>query len=144
MITKNSFKQLLLNDWLVAPVAVVTVATILFIFPIRSIWSIASKADAIRQGKMIVDDIKAHDKTINAWCRNSGGAAEIRVYAVIDANQQNAIIRWIEDFKARGQVNRPVKLRFYERENMIYMPGNRPGSWGWRRGPEKIVRTVTL
>jgi hypothetical protein len=144
MITKNSFKQLLLNDWLVAPVAVVTVATILFIFPIRSIWSIASKADAIRQGKMIVDDIKAHDKTINAWCRNSGGAAEIRVYAVTDANQQNAIIRWIENFKARGQVNRPVKLRFYERENMIYMPGNRPGSWGWRRGPEKIVRTVTL
>jgi hypothetical protein len=144
MITKNSFKQLLLNDWLIAPVAVVTVATILFIFPIRSLWSIASKADAVRQGKMIVDDIKAHDKTINAWCKNSGPAAEIRVYAVTDADRQNAIIRWIEDFKAHGQVNRPVKLRFYERENMIYMPGNRPGFGGWRRGAEKVVRTVTL
>jgi hypothetical protein len=106
MITKNSFKQLLLNDWLTAPVAVITVATILFIFPIRSLWSIASKADAIRQGKMIVDDIKAHHKRINAWCRNSGGDAEIRVYAVTDADQQNAVIRWIEDFKANGQVNR--------------------------------------
>lgn len=144
MITKNSFKQLLLNDWLIAPVAVVTVATILFIFPIRSLWSTASKADAIRQGKMIVDDIKAHDKTINAWCRSSGCAAEIRVYSVTDADQQNAIIRWIEDFKAHGQVNRPVKLRFYERENIIYMPGDRPGFRGSRRGPEKIVRTVTL
>jgi hypothetical protein len=143
MITKNSFNQLLLNDWFLAAVAVVIVA-ILFIFPIRSLWSIASKADAIRQGKMIVDDIKAHDKTINAWCRNSGCAAKIRVYAVTDADQQNAIIRWIEDFKAHGQVNRPVRLRFYERENMIYMPGNKPGFWGWRRGPEKIVRTVTL
>jgi hypothetical protein len=86
----------------------------------------------------------AAHKTINAWCRNSGCAAEIRVYAVTDAEQQNAIIRWIEDFKAHGQVNRPVRLRFYERENMIYMPGNKPGFWGWRRGPEKIVRTVTL
>ncbi len=101
---KNSFNQLLLNDWFLAAVAVVIVA-ILFIFPIRSLWSIASKVDAIRQGKMIVDDIKAHDKTINAWCRNSGCAAEIRVYAVTDADQQNAIIRWIEDFKAHGQVN---------------------------------------
>jgi hypothetical protein len=43
MITKNSFNQLLLNDWFLAAAAVVIVA-ILFIFPIRSLWSIASKA----------------------------------------------------------------------------------------------------
>lgn len=134
---------MLLNKWFIGAVAV-TVTAILFYFPIRLLCSVACKEEDIRQGKNIVDDIKEHDKTINAGWRDGGCSANIRVYAVTDPTQQNAIISWIKQFKSRGEVNRRVKLTFYARENMIYMPGNKPGFWGWRRGPEKIIRSVTL
>jgi hypothetical protein len=97
-----------------------------------------------RQAELIVQAIKAHDGTINASATVKKGYATVRVYAVTDPSIQDMIIAWVKEMKDRGEVGRSIAINFYVSENMIYTPVAKDGSWGSYRGPEEVIRSITL
>lgn len=68
----------------------------------------------------------------------------MRVYAVTDPSIQDMIIAWVKEMKARGEVGHSITIKFYVRENMIYTPVANDCSWGGSRGPEEVIRSITL
>jgi hypothetical protein len=133
--------------WCIAVAAVIIAISVVLPLHVQ----VGYDAEDMRQGKLVVDDIKAQDKTINASWRSGArllsytyGGPVISVYAVTDSDHQDAIVGCIREMKQRGLVNRTVRILFYERENMIYTPVDKKGFWGAHRGPEKLIRDATL
>ena len=130
-------------------VGVLIAAGIAAIVPLHV--QIGYDAEDMRQGKLIVEDLKARDKSINAGWRSgarllsySYGGPVISVYAVTEPARQDAILAKIREMQRNGLITRKVEVLFYERENMIYTPVDKKGFWGARRGPERLIRDVTL
>jgi hypothetical protein len=129
--------------WLTVSVAVIAVLWFGGEFALTA-WiahKMNDEAHSMHEGHVIVDEIKAHDKTINANWSTSEGRALVRIYGVTDVNRQDMVLAWAKSLKERGRITRPVKVAFYERENMITTVDSK-GFSGGHRGPELEIRAV--
>ena len=67
----------------------------------------------MREGHVIVDEIKAHDPSINAtWTTDERGQPEIVIRNVFDSDKQEAIIAWAKAVKSQGRVRRRIVIDF--------------------------------
>ena len=92
------------------------------------------------EGETVVRNILGHDKTIvTAWStRAAPGTVTVLIYGVTDSTKQNTIISWVKALRQHRQISLPVNLRFYQRLNL---PKEADGSFSWRHGPERLVRS---
>jgi len=100
-------------------------------------------AEDMRQGKLIIERLKARDKDLNAACESAGGPI-IDVYAVTERARQDAMLAEIQEIKQQGLVNRRVRVRFYERLNITYTKPDKKGAWGTYYNAENLIRDAKL
>jgi len=101
--------------WLAAIIAAVIVAGVAGDFALTA-WIAHKKNDeahSMREGHVIVDEIKAHDPSINAtWTTDERGQPEIVIRNVFDSDKQEAIIAWAKAVKSQGRVRRRIVIDF--------------------------------
>jgi hypothetical protein len=135
------------RKWLVRAVVVIllagaAVAGYCYVEAYRSLsydWS-----EEERQGVLICARIKAGGPTPPAHWSPGRGVVTVSVYEVTDPAAQDRIIELVAGMKARGEVDRRVRLRFYEKEIWIESPKDAKGFWTGHRGPEKLLRESEL
>jgi hypothetical protein len=96
------------------------------------------------QGELICRAIMGGGDNPPAYWTPGRGWVGVDVYEVADPAAQDRIIGLIASAKARGDVGRPIRLRFYEREVWIESPKDARGVWGRHRGSEKLIRSCEL
>jgi hypothetical protein len=72
-----------------------------------------SEAHSMHEGHIIVDEIKAHDPSINAtWTNDDRGQPNIVIRNVFDRETQDAIVSWAQAVKTAGRVRRHITIDF--------------------------------
>jgi hypothetical protein len=106
-----------------------------------SLWAVGTYRDLTYdwsqerfQGEIVCRAIMAGSDKPQAYWTPGRGWVKISVYEVSEQSAQERIIEIIAAMKARRELNRPVRLRFYERENWIQTPQDAQGIWGGHRG----------
>jgi hypothetical protein len=97
-----------------------------------------------RQGVLICARIKDGGSTPPAHWSPGRGVVTVSVYEVTDTAAQDRIIELVAGMKARGEVDRRVRLRFYDKEIWVETPKDAKGFWTGHRGPEKLLRDSDL
>jgi hypothetical protein len=97
-----------------------------------------------RQGVLMCARIRGGGLTPPAHWSPGRGVVTVSVYEVTDPAAQDRIIELVAGMKTRGEVDRRVRLRFYEKEIWIETPKDAKGSWTGYRGPEKLLRESDL
>ena len=70
-------------------------------------------AHSMHEGHLIVDEIKAHDPSINAtWTTGNHAQPNVVIRNVFDPAKQDMIISWAKAMKAQGRVRRHVTIDF--------------------------------
>jgi hypothetical protein len=118
--------------WLVTIVAALIVVGFAGNFALTA-WIAHKKNDeahSMYEGHVIVDEIKAHDPSINAtWTTDDHGQPDVVIRNVFDSDKQEAIIAWAKAAKNQGRVQRHIVIDFQKE-----IPNSRIG--------DTILRTI--
>jgi hypothetical protein len=118
----------------------IAVVLLVTITAARLNWKIREKGHQMQQGKLIVDNIRDHDATIEAYW--SPGVT-IRVYGITESTRQEIVISWVNDLKKQRLIDRSVRVAFYKQRNIKRVPLG-PRAWTEEEGPEELIRLVKL
>jgi hypothetical protein len=77
-------------------------------------WGIHREAYQMHEGRIVVDEIKAHNSTIGVTWGTTDGHPEVVVRNVFDSDKQDMIIAWAKAVKNQGRVHRPITLEFHK------------------------------
>ena len=97
-----------------------------------------------RQAELICKSIQADPGKPTVYSLAHRGCVDVDIYKITEQVAQDRIIALITVMKERGELDRAVHLRFYERENLIKTPKNEKGISGEHRGPEVLLRRCDL
>ena len=101
--------------WLAVSIAVVAVLWFGGQFALTA-WiahKMTNEAHSMHEGHIIVDEIKAHDPTVNAtWTNTDDGQPNVVVRKVFDPDKQDTIIAWAKAVKQQGRVHRHITIDF--------------------------------
>jgi hypothetical protein len=69
---------------------------------------------------------------------------DLAVFGVTDRAAQERVLRNLSDYQKEFHTS-PIHVGFYEKQNLMPLQVDKQGKgWGWRSGPEKLIRVVTL
>jgi hypothetical protein len=68
---------------------------------------------------------------------------QVAVSGVIDQASQDRILKSLSDY-SKAADTRPIRVLFYEKENWTTWRNEKNGASGGQRGPENIIRVVTI
>jgi hypothetical protein len=71
------------------------------------------EAHSMHENHVIVDEIKAHDPSVNAtWTTDDDAQPDVVIRNVLDRDKQDAILAWAKAVKQQGRVRRRISLDF--------------------------------
>ena len=71
------------------------------------------EAHSMHEGHLIVDEIKAHDSSINAtWTTDNRSQPNVVIRNVFEPAKQDLIISWAKAVKSQGRVRRHITIDF--------------------------------
>jgi len=69
---------------------------------------------------------------------------EISIYGAVDPDAQEHVLKNLSDYHKAADTH-PIRVVFYEKENWGPLLVDKDGKgWGGKRGPENIIRVVTI
>jgi hypothetical protein len=75
-------------------------------------WHKNYQAHSMHEGHVIVDEIHAHDPSINATWTTDGDQPNVVIRNVFDREKQDTILAWAKAVKQQGRVHRRISLDF--------------------------------
>ncbi len=81
------------------------------------------EAHSMHEGHVIVDEIKAHEPSINAtWVTDDRAQPNVVIRNVFDRRQQDMILSWAKAVKAQGRVQRHITVDFQKEIPRSHVP----------------------